>query len=175
MIRVFWFAFVKRATALKWFAFFLSYPAIVLFWRIPRFLMTTTSWLVPFAVLNAMALFFRSVKYHVIARSTWVIAMAVALTMKNGLMISFSIFALLLLTLVGYYMRFITVFSSSPLHAAYKKITLNVGEFVKTFHVVNDDLRLRKITLTDKDMEKWRGSLETALLYNRISLFLPAA
>jgi hypothetical protein len=162
---------VKRTTFLKNFSFFAFYPFINLFWRFPKLLLRTTSWVIPFALLNAAASFFKSIKYHTIMVSLWIVSLILAIAMSNSSVLTISIIMLLILTTVSYAVRFSHVFRTSPLLAVYRKFVPEINKWVRDNHTPTAELRAPRTSLTDEQLKKWMGNLETTLMYNRVNLF----
>src|SRR6266542_2743467 len=67
----------KNRHVLLWALFIFFYPAIVLLWRLPFFVFKQRSWVLAFAIVDAIISFFKSVRFTYITTSFFLVSMAI--------------------------------------------------------------------------------------------------
>jgi hypothetical protein len=156
-----------------WIAYVGFYPLVVLFWKIPRWLYKTRSWVIAFAALNATVSFFRSIKYNLIVSALALTAVAVAFEATNVSLLWSAAVLLLLILLVTYFRRFILVFRPNLLFQIYTTAGARNRESQLTSAKLAENLKNLPVeSLDDTQLKAWAASLEKPVLYNRLCLFL---
>jgi hypothetical protein len=171
-ISIFWFI-TKSKYILIWTSYIIFYPAIILLWKIPYFVIKQKSWLLAFALINAFVSFFTSLKYNFITASIFLISIAIIFVSSNYQLLWLSVSAILLTLMVVYIHRFVLVFKPSSLFQIYTKIFSAIREKGVSLYALDEGIRnLPMVTLNESQLTKWTANLQTAVLYNRICLFV---
>lgn len=149
------------------------YPFILLLFRPIVFILRRRSWLLAIAVSNAFVSFFRSFRYNFIVVSLYLIAFTVSISADQALWLWLSGGALVLLLLVTYVSRVVAVFRPQATFQLYTKMFSSVRKSVQESNKANDAIRGLPVARVDpRDLEKWVGSVQLTVLFNRVSLFV---
>jgi hypothetical protein len=158
--------------AVQWFSYILFYPLVVFGWRIPDFIFKQQSWILAFAVINAVISFFNSLKYNFIAVAFLMISTAIVFTSSNPYLLWPSVVVNFLLLLVVYVHRFILVFKPSAIFRMHIKLFAGIRTRGVSFFGVDENMRNLPVSqLSDKQLEKWTTNLQQSVLFNRVCLF----
>lgn len=172
LISIFW-LITKSKYILIWSSYIIFYPAIILLWKIPYFVFKQKSWLLAFALINAFVSFFTSLKYNFITAAILLISIAIIFVSSNSKLLWLSVSAILITLIVVYIHRFVLVFRPSSLFQIYTKLFSGIREKGVSLFALDADIRSLPIeNLNETQLTKWTGNLETAVLYNRICLFV---
>jgi len=94
VIALFW-IFTKNARIIFWFFYIALYPLIFIFWKVPYFFWKTKSWILVFAFINAVAAFFKSIKYNFIVLASLLISTVLIIASSNRFILWIAICILL--------------------------------------------------------------------------------
>ncbi|HEX9384798.1 MAG TPA: hypothetical protein VF918_00635 [Anaerolineales bacterium] len=77
----------KNRNVLLWTLFIFFYPAIILLWRIPFFVFKQRSWILAFAIIDAIISFFKSVKFTFVTTSFYLVSTAIIFRSSNAILL----------------------------------------------------------------------------------------
>jgi hypothetical protein len=156
-----------------WIAYVVFYPLIVLFWKIPRWIYKKQNWVMAFAILNAIASFFRSIKYNLAVWALCLTSLAVAFEASNSVALWVAAILLLVILVVTYLRRFILVFRPNLLFRIYTAVAADHREkMIASYRLAEDIRNLPVANLNENQLKLWTSSLEKPVLYNRMCLFV---
>ncbi len=162
----------KNKHILLWAFYILFYPAIILLWKIPFFILKQKSWVFAFAVINAVISFFKSIKYNFIASSFFLISLALIFGFSDHRLLWPAILALFVVLAATYINRFILVFKPSNIFYVYIKIFSGIRKNASSSFALDESIKNLPVqNLDQKQLEKWTVNLQTAVLFNRVCLF----
>ncbi|MCL4874232.1 hypothetical protein KJ039_09140 [bacterium] len=163
----------KNKNIFFWSMYIIFYPAILFFWKFPFFIFKQKSWSFAFASINALISFFISIKYNFIIIATFIISLAIIFYFSNVIIIWCAIFALSMLLFVIYVHRLLLIFKPAAIFQLYSKIFSAMREHAQSSFVLDENMKAQPIEKLDqKQLEKWTANLQTAVLFNRICLFV---
>ncbi len=149
------------------------YPLIVVLWKIPTFIFKQQSWVLAFAFANSVISFFQSFKINFVTVGALLVALGVTAASSNISLLWISIAVLLAALTVLYVRRFIIVFQPSMIFEAYLKFFPRLRAVApKTFALDADIKNVPVDALNPLQLQKWTTNLQTAVLYNRMCLFV---
>jgi hypothetical protein len=165
--------FTKNKDIGLWLAFTVFYPAILIFWRIPVFLYKQESWILTFALINAIISFSRSIRFIFIGSSVFLVSVATILTSSSNPLLWLATGTILVLLLIAYVYRFVLVFKPSSIFQVHIKLFTGIREQGnKSFFVLDDGIKSLPLTSLDRgQQEKRTSNLQMAVLFNRACLF----
>ena len=105
-----------------WAGYILSYPFILLFWKIPSFIFRLGGWVLALAVTEFVFSFFRSFRYHVIMTALFMIALVVVMSSHDAPLLYAGSAILFALLLVIYLRALFRVFKPTNLFQIHRKI-----------------------------------------------------
>lgn len=172
LIAIVW-LFTKNKHIGLWFAFIISYPLILAFWRIPVFLYKQESWILAFALINAIISFFRSIRFIFIGSSFFLVSVAIVISSSNKSLLWLANGIILALLLLAYVHRFVLVFRPSSIFQVHIKLFTGIREHgKKTFFVLDESIKSLPVASLDKgQLEKRTSNLQLSVLFNRTCLF----
>lgn len=173
VIAVVWLV-TKNKHIVLWMLFVFFYPLIFLFWRIPHFLFKQKSWILVFALIDAVISFFKSLKFTFITTSFFLVSTAIIFGFSNEILMWFAITALIIILLAVYIQRLSLVFKPSGVYQIYGSFFSHFEELVSTSPTYTVDENLASLpigSMDEKQIEKWTVSVQALVLYNRVCLF----
>jgi len=154
-------------------AYVISYPFIVCFWKIPRFIFKRRSWVLGFAFVNAVFTFFTGFKYNLITSAAFLIATGTIVGTSNGYLLWPAIAIISLILYAEYVQRFISTIKPSRIFSMQSKIVGDVTNFGRTTFALDETIRgVPYDQLTKEQAEKWKTNLQTSILFSRLCLFI---
>ncbi|PIR69624.1 MAG: hypothetical protein COU47_01835 [Candidatus Niyogibacteria bacterium CG10_big_fil_rev_8_21_14_0_10_46_36] len=164
--------FTKNRHIVTWSLYILFFPLIVIFWKVPRFVLKQKSWIFTFAVINALLSFIKSIKYNFIVLAFFLVSVAIIFNFSDQKLLWFSLSMLFIILTIIYVHRFILVFKPSSIYQAHIKILTRVRmQGLAPFALEENIRNLPVESLDKKQLEKWTTSLQTSVLFNRVCLF----
>lgn len=164
--------FTKNKHILIWFFYIIFYPVIVLFWKIPYFIFKQRSWVLAFALLNAVISFFKSIKFNFIAIAFFLISVVAILIFSSPMLLWLSVLAILTILLIIYIHQFSLVFRPSSIFQVHLKIFSGIRRRGTPSFALDDEIRNLPVEkLNEKQLEKWTTNLQMSVLFNRLCLF----
>ncbi len=171
-LSILWMIFGTK-NVLKWFFYILFYPLLLLFIFLPWFIFKQKSWNLGFAVVNATISFFKSLKYSFITTSFFLAALTSILLFNNLNLLWASIIILLVLIVVTFVRKFWFALKPSGIFGIHIKALKGTKKISKGTFTLDTDIRdLPMDSLNPKQLESWTAKLQTAVLFNRICVFL---
>jgi hypothetical protein len=152
-------------------AYIALYPFIVLLWKLPWFVWKQKSWLLAFAVVNALMSFFYSFRRDFIAGTVFLISAILILNTNNFYTLVSSAAAIAIVVVFAYYVAFRKALMPSAVFQTYKQIF----PAIRTSTVLELDTSLRNLpveSMTQNQIELRTNSLQNVVLFNRVCLFL---
>jgi hypothetical protein len=165
----------KNRHVLLWTLFIIFYPAVILFWRIPFFAFKQRSWVLAFAIVDAIISFFKSAKFTFITTSFFLVSIAIIFGFSNTMVLWLSIVILLIILLVVYIQRLVLVFKPSGIYQIYSKFFSGIRNTLTTSPVYALDESIARLAIESMDqmqVEKWTTNVQSFVLYNRVCLFV---
>lgn len=163
----------KNKHILIWSLYIFFYPLILIFWKIPSFIFKRKSWILAFIVINSVISFLISLKYTFIAIAVYLLSTLAILKSSNEAILYFAITLITGILLSIYINRVIVIFKPSNVHRFYMSViqsfeknrmpTLELGDSIKNLPVEE---------LSEKQVERRTNNLQTAVLFNRLLLFI---
>ena len=154
-----------------WVAYIVFYPLVLLVIKLPYYIFKQKSWLLAFATFNAMASFFRNLKYSLIFTTFFLAAFALALFSKAGYALPLAATALIALILIAYVKSFITALKPTVIFQIYTTFFRGARKLGHTSFALDIEIRdLPMEQLEPKQLEKWNASLQSSVLFNRFCL-----
>jgi hypothetical protein len=167
------FLFVRNISGLKWIGFIAGYPAIILFWRIPKAIILQKSWILVFTAINAVVNFFRSFRNNIVITTIILSSFAVIFVFSEQTILSIAAVALLISILSIYMRTILSAFKPSTVYKFYTTVLPAVREHFKTTSALDAEIRLiPKENLDGQQLKLWASKLETPVLYNRLCLYV---
>jgi hypothetical protein len=102
-----------------WLLYIALYPFIVIFWKIPYFVLRQRSWTFAIALIDVVVSFFQSFKHTFITLSFLIVSATIIFTFSNEWLLWLSIVTLLVVNIVTYVYRLVFAFKPSSLYSAY--------------------------------------------------------
>lgn len=165
----------KNRHVLLWTLSIFFYPAIVLLWKIPVFVFKQKSWILAFALFDAVISFFRSIKFSFITTSFFLVSLAIIFGFSNEIFFWISIAAVIVILSAVYIHRFALVFKRCGVYQVYNKMFSRIGEFLSSSPAYALDESMTNLpveSLDEKQLQKWTTNVQTLVLFNRICLFV---
>ena len=163
----------KRAWLLKNISYIALYPFLLAFWYLPFFIIQQGSWILGLAFINALITFFRSFRLAIISLAIYVASFAIILSLSSRPFIWTAIWALYILALVIYFRFFLSVFRPAGIFQVYKKVFSWMRENGKSMYALSDEIKkLPAESFSIDQKTKYTTSLQWAVLYNRLALYL---
>jgi len=160
----------KNAVLLALYAAF--YPAIVLIYKIPRFLYQKESWLLAIGAINAMIYFFRKLKINLLILTAYLVSLSCALlSTERHILITASV-TLAVLICFSFVRSFVTALQPSEVLKLYSTGLRKVREWRSEMFSVDQQVRnLPLATLDRKQLDLWNRNLQNSVIFNRLCLF----
>jgi hypothetical protein len=165
----------KNKYILLWTLYIIFYPAIILFWKIPFFIFKQKSWTLAFAVFDAIISFFRSFKFTFITTAFFLVALAIILGFSSETLLWFSSATLLIILLIVYIQKFISIFKPSGVYQVYNKFFSGFGDFLSSSPIYQMDEEVATLAIEnmdEKQLQKWTSNVQIFVLFNRVCLFV---
>lgn len=124
-----------------WFFYIAFYPPILLLIRLPYFIFTQESWLLAFAILNAIVSFFRSVRCSLIFTTIFLGAVSVALFSRADYLLFIAAAILVALTLVAYGRGFLTALKPTAIFQLYSNLFQRIRKTGRTSFELDEEIR----------------------------------
>jgi hypothetical protein len=164
--------FMGRNNTLLRLLFILSYPIIILFWRVPYFMFRQRRWMMALSLVNFLFSFFSALRYNVIVFSSFLISSAVTLSSQSPACSWTASGVLLGCILLTYVRRIMLVFRPTSLLQYYKSFLSKIADHVVTSYALDETMRNLPMTQLDEtQLTKWQSNLGSVVLFNRICLF----
>jgi len=164
--------FTKNKHILIWFFYIIFYPIIVLFWKIPYFIFKQKSWVLAFALLNALISFFKSIKFNFIATAFFLISIVAILIFSSPLVLWLSVLSIFTILSIMYINQFFLVFRPSSIFQVHLKIFSGIRRRGTASFALDDEIKNLPVEkLNEKQLEKWTMNLQLSVLFNRLCLF----
>ena len=156
--------------------YIVTYPVIILCWKLPYFIFRNRSWVLAFAIVNLVISLFRSIKYGIISAALWLISFALIFNSNDRILLSLASAVLIGLLLLTYVRRFILAFKATALFETYKKLFTLVRTGLASSNKLDENYKNLPLTsLTETQLKKWTSNLETLTLHNRACLIAAKA
>ncbi|MCK5641890.1 MAG: hypothetical protein KAJ19_13890 [Gammaproteobacteria bacterium] len=164
----------KNKYILIWTLYILFYPFIIFLFKLPYFIFKQKSWVLAFALINAVISFFKSIKYNFITSAIYLIALCIIIKFNNTFLLWFSVIALLVILVATYLHRFIQIFKPSTIFQIYSKMVTMLRQAPnKLFPPLEDELKnLPTKEMDNQQLEKWTQNLQTSILFHRGCYFI---
>jgi len=155
--------------------FIVFYPLIIVFWRIPFFIIKNKRWNLLFAFVDSVVSFFASFKKTFITTSVFLIATVMILASSNKVLLWLSIIVLTLILLLIFFQRMISVFRQSMTYKLYGKFFSFGGNnlrnsSISTVSVLANEGYVGVENLEDNQIQSIVTDLQTLVLMNRVCL-----
>lgn len=159
--------------AFVWFLYIIFYPFVILI-KISLFIFKQESWLLAFAMINAVASFFTNLKYSLIFTTIFLAAFSIAALAQADYFLVSSITVLAILILVAYVKNFMSALRPTTIFRIYSKFFREIRKigYSSSFAL---DVKIKNLPieqLEPEQLEKWHTSLQTSVVYNRLCLFV---
>jgi hypothetical protein len=128
----------KRPEIVLFYIYLAFFPLLVLFWKIPKYLVFAQDWRMPFALLSTSVRFFQSFKMHLLLFTAWVTATLYCLSYENPTLLVLAIMVLLVTIVVNYIMRVASVFHGDQLAAKTKYLVEKIAKNLTARNSVNE-------------------------------------
>ncbi len=165
---------LKRADAIRAILYVLLFPLVVLFWKIPKLLYRTNSWIVFFSAANVVATSVTNFKISLIAFGAGLLATILILAGSSQLPLALGM-VLVVMILVGAFYRAIryALSPSSFLYTQSRAIERIVeSKLLKNFVNVDDDLRSEDVeTFNETQQSAFLTKLSAGVLTHRTLYF----
>lgn len=171
---VFW-LITKNSKIIVLVLFILFYPVILIFWKIPVFLLKTKSAVLTFALIDSVISFFKSLKFSFVTTSFYLVATAIVLNSDNKYVLSVSILVLVGILFLVYIQRLVFVFKKTGVYEIYIKFFSFVSDFAMNnpvYKIEEDTLNKSIDFMSEQEMEAWKSNVQQLVLYNRLFLFV---
>lgn len=147
------------------------YPLILICWRIPYAIFKKGNWILAFALMNAIITTFKSLRVKFVMTAVFLIAMLFIIEFSNPALLAISVFGLLVVLIISYVRMAMFVFQPSSIFQLYSTIIRNSPEYVRKGLTDQEIRALPMNTLTDKQIELRRNSIQLLVLSNRFWIF----
>jgi len=163
---------VGTRDVIVWFLYITFYPFVLLLIRLPFFVFKQQSWILAFATFNAIATFFKNLKYSLIFTTVFLAAFAIAIFFPAGVPLLLAIGVLVSLVLLTYVKSFLTALKPTVIFQIYSKLFRGARSLGHSSFALDAEIRDLPIEqLEPKQLEKWNTSLQSSVLFNRFCLF----
>jgi hypothetical protein len=162
----------RSSRLLLWVLHIFFYPLILVFWTIPLLILRQKSWIVAFAVTNAVFSLFTSIKYKFILAAVFVLAFFAIFTFERSEVLLTAIAAILCVLIISYVRMAIFVFRPSTVFQIYSRTITESPQKVLLYAQDKDIRALPVQTLNEAQIELRRNSIQSLVLWNRCVLFL---
>lgn len=161
---------VGTRDVIVWVLYVALYPLVLLFIRLPYFIFKQQSWLLAFAVLNAVASFFKNLKYGLVFSTIFLVGFSVAL-FSQTYFLYIAIIILVALVLVAYVKSFLSALKPTIIFQIYTKFFKGVRKWGNASFVLDDEIRTLAVEeMKPKQLDKWNANLQSSVLFNRVCL-----
>lgn len=174
LIGILWFL-VEAKWLIPSLLYVLLYPAVMVGWKIPRFLWKAKSPLITLAFLNVVLSFFKSVRYIAIVTSALIVLSGIVFIFSNQLVLYAAVFLMLVTLVTVYFNRFRMILRPSTLYQIHGKITrFLVQHSTKTAKPEKRARSLDISKLPTQQREKVIQDLQFLVIVNRSAYYLSA-
>ena len=133
--------FADKGVVLFWCGYILLFPATLLLWKIPRFVLKRRRWVLGFAFVNAIISFFSAFKYNVLMAAALLISSAAILFGANKNVVWAAIILAVAILYIGYAHRFWAAIRPSDTFRLHTKIVSGVSKFATSSFALDDKIR----------------------------------
>jgi len=156
----------------SWFLYIFFYPFIFI-GKFVFFIFKKKSWIFAFAIINTLISLFKSAKYKFVVSAIFLFSLFLIGIFHNEIAIWASILTLLVLLVIINIRAFILVFKPSSIFELYTRfIRFSKVHIVKGFALDKEIKGVPQVQLNEQQIQKWVGTLQNVVLYNRFLLFL---
>lgn len=152
--------------------YFIFYPLILIFYRIPVILFRGGGWAIVLYSVNTTVMFFKSFRYRVVATCSYIVCFSIVF-LSNERYVLYSV-AIILFVLIGIVLvlRFLNAFRADKLFNIYNKALFWVqGKASESRAAADPPMNLPMTQMNEVQLQKWSNSLQNQLLLNRVFLF----
>lgn len=163
---------VGTRDVLIWFFYITFYLLVILFIKLPYYIFKQRSWLLAFAILNAIASFFSNLKYTLIFTTVFLASFAIAIFSNSPYFLPVATCVIIALVLIAYIKSFLSALKPTVIFQIYSKFFKGIRKVGHASFALDAEIKdLPVETLEPKQLEKWNTSLQTSVLFNRFCLF----
>jgi hypothetical protein len=155
------------------FLYVLFYPLLLVLIFIPWFIFKQKSWTFAFAVINSTISFFKSLKYSFITTALFLGSLACVFAFNNHYILWSAVVILLILTVANYIRKAWFALKPSEIFGVQLSLFKRLRNISKSTYTLDEDIRdIQLVNMTTQQLQKWTEKLQTAVLFNRICLFV---
>ena len=148
------------------------FPFILIFWKAPVFLYKRKSWNLVFACLDAITSCYVSMKYNFITLTIFSICILLTFISNDRIVLTVSALTMLSLISLSYFRRLYFVLKPSRIYTCLNTVFHEFNKHSESSFRLQEELRSLSIqTMSEDQLKKWTGNLESSVLYNRFCLF----
>lgn len=163
----------KKNLVIQFVVYLLFYPLILLLWRIPRLIFKQKGWNFSFGFLSAVTTFFVSLEYNSVIAVVFLITTATILVSHSAICLWMATIGMLLVLLVGFCRRFVSIFRPSRAFILFEKIVGWMSKFRSNLCCVEAAMKgVPYESLTHAQAEQWKTKLQTSIILSRFLLFV---
>jgi hypothetical protein len=161
----------KRSVMMLFNSYLLFFPFVVIFWKIPNYLIFARDWRIPFALISTSLRFFQSFRLHFSLFAIWLMAGVIGVVAKDRVLLTLAIVCLLGVTLINYVLRLGSAFQGDLLNDKAKAVLKLAADNLAGKSTIQE-LKGKSVSeMGEKQVEQWRSDLELTMLYSRAVLY----
>jgi hypothetical protein len=154
-----------------WFFYVVFYPLVLLF-RFSYFVFKQDSWLLAFAIFNAIGSFFQNLKYRIIFSAIFFPAFLVALFATQRYYLLAALGVLTGLIVLTYFRAFVMALKPTVVFQIYSKFFKGIRKIAHTSFVLEAAIKTTPLELLDeRQLAARTTNLQSSVLFNRACLF----
>lgn len=162
---------LKPKSFFKLIGFVAIYPLFIAFWRIPKILFKSKSWMGMFALIEALFSFFKSFKLNIIVFTLVILSCFIILKISSIHALIFSMLILFVCLIIHYVRRFKYAINSTNFIPIYeKKVDVTQNKLQNKHSVKN----ISKYDGKNEINSAWVDRLKKELIVNKVFYFLIA-
>lgn len=165
--------FINKKSLLINLIYLMFYPLVLFFWKIPIVVFKKRSWNIVFVLINIIVSYYKSLRYNILISSIYLISIILALTSSLVAIRYGSLFIIVMIMIIVYFNRFMIILKPSEQFKFYKIIIEKFkNNLFSSIPKAMNEIDVESLEKDEKSKEKYIMYLQSAVLFNRISLLI---
>ncbi len=154
-------------------ALLIFYPLFLLFWRIPRFLFKSKSWVSIFGSINIIVSFLKNIKLNFIIFTIVITSIVIVLFSQSTVLITIAMISLFLYLIYHFAHRVYYSFAPSKIFAVESNTLISLWETHKEkFYLPNELKNVTGEEIPKERFDKWSTNLQLLITFNKLCYFV---
>lgn len=171
-ITAFW-IIANKTFFLQTIALTIFYPFFLFFWRIPKALLKTKSWVTIFGSINIIVSFLRDIKLNFIIFAMVITSLVTILFSNTELLLVAAMIILFLYLLYHFSLRVYYSFAPSKIFAVESNTLISLWESNKEkFYLPNELKSFKEEDIPKEKFDKWSTNLQILIIFNKLCHFV---